>query len=93
MNPAPPRASGAPAAAASAGGAATSAALPTALGKEILSGDSRALARGMSLVENGAAEATALLDALYGKKPAAPRIGFTGPPGAGKSTQIGRAHV
>ena len=62
MNPAPPPASGA--AAASAGGAATSAALPTALGKEILSGDSRALARGMSLVENVAAEATALLDAL-----------------------------
>jgi len=67
---------------------ATSAALPSALAKDILSGDSRALARGMSLVENGALEATALLDALYGKKPAAPRIGFTGPPGAGKSTLV-----
>jgi LAO/AO transport system kinase len=76
------------AAAAAPGGVATSAALPTALAKEILSGDSRALARGMSLVENGAAEATALLDSLYGKKPAAPRIGFTGPPGAGKSTLV-----
>lgn len=42
----------------------------------------------MSLVENGAAEATALLDSLYGKKPAASRIGFTGPPGAGKSTLV-----
>jgi LAO/AO transport system kinase len=42
----------------------------------------------MTLVENGAAEAESLLDALYGKKPAAPRIGFTGPPGAGKSTLV-----
>jgi LAO/AO transport system kinase len=66
--------------------AATTEAAP--LGQEILSGDSRALARGMTLVENGAPEAQALLDALYGKKPAAPRVGFTGPPGAGKSTLV-----
>src|SRR5512138_2783332 len=69
-------------------GIATSAALPSALAKEILNGDSRALARGMSLVENGAPEATALLDSLYGKRPAALRVGFTGPPGAGKSTLV-----
>jgi LAO/AO transport system kinase len=55
---------------------------------EILGGDARALARGMTLVENGAPEAEALLDAVYGKKPAAPRVGFTGPPGAGKSTLV-----
>ncbi len=46
------------------------------------------MARAMSLVENGAPEAEALLDAIYGKKPAAPRIGITGPPGAGKSTLV-----
>jgi len=42
----------------------------------------------MSLVENGAPEAEALLDRIYGKKPAAPRVGITGPPGAGKSTLV-----
>lgn len=67
---------------------ATSAALPRALASDILSGDTRALARGMSLVENGAPEAWPLLDVLYGKRPAAPRVGFTGPPGAGKSTLV-----
>jgi LAO/AO transport system kinase len=55
---------------------------------EILGGDARALARGMTLVENGAPEAEALLDAVYGKKPVAQRVGFTGPPGAGKSTLV-----
>jgi LAO/AO transport system kinase len=54
----------------------------------ILKGDARLLARAMSLVENGEPEAEAVLEALYGKKPAAPRIGFTGPPGAGKSTLV-----
>jgi LAO/AO transport system kinase len=42
----------------------------------------------MSLVENGAPEAEALLDGIYGKKPPAPRVGVTGPPGAGKSTLV-----
>jgi LAO/AO transport system kinase len=42
----------------------------------------------MSLVENGAPEAAAVLEAVYGKRPAAPRIGITGPPGAGKSTLV-----
>jgi len=58
------------------------------LAGEILKGDPRSLARGMTLVENGTPEAEALLDAVYGKKPAAPRVGFTGPPGAGKSTLV-----
>ena len=68
--------------------ASKSPATPASIAEQILGGDSRALARGMTLVENGATEATPLLDALYGKKPAAPRIGFTGPPGAGKSTLV-----
>ena len=66
----------------------SAAAPPRSLADEILKGDARALARGMSLVENAAPDAQSLLDAVYGKKPAAPRIGFTGPPGAGKSTLV-----
>jgi len=42
----------------------------------------------MSLVENGAPEAEALLDRIYGKRAPAPRVGITGPPGAGKSTLV-----
>ena len=58
------------------------------LAEAIQKGDARAVARAMSLVENGAPEAEALLDAIYGKKPEAPRVGVTGPPGAGKSTLV-----
>src|SRR6266850_2628900 len=58
------------------------------LSEALLRGDSRALARAMSLVENGAPEAEALLDKVYGRRPAAPRLGITGPPGAGKSTLV-----
>jgi LAO/AO transport system kinase len=42
----------------------------------------------MSLVENGAPEGEALLDRIYGARPPAPRVGITGPPGAGKSTLV-----
>jgi len=42
----------------------------------------------MSLVENGAPEAEALLEQVYAARPAAPRVGITGPPGAGKSTLV-----
>jgi LAO/AO transport system kinase len=58
------------------------------LAEGILQGDARHLARAMTLVENGAPEAGSILEALYGKRAAAPRIGFTGPPGAGKSTLV-----
>ena len=58
------------------------------LADEVLRGDSRAAARAMSLVENGTPDAVALLDAVYGKRAAAPRVGITGPPGAGKSTLV-----
>lgn len=59
-----------------------------ALAESILNGDARAVARAMTLVENGAPQAEALLDAVYGKKPESPRVGVTGPPGAGKSTLV-----
>jgi len=58
------------------------------LSEELLQGNARSLARAMSLVENGAPEAESLLDRIYGKKPPAPRVGITGPPGAGKSTLV-----
>jgi len=45
-----------------------------------------ALARAMSLVEDGRADADALLAALHPSIGRARRIGLTGPPGAGKST-------
>jgi LAO/AO transport system kinase len=59
-----------------------------ALAEDVLKGDPRSLARAMSRVENGDDGAEEMLEALYGKRQAAPRIGFTGPPGAGKSTLV-----
>ena len=49
-----------------------------------------ALARAISLVENGSAGAEALLSGLHPLVGAARRIGVTGPPGGGKSTLIER---
>lgn len=54
--------------------------------KKILSGDKRAIAKGISLVENEEPNSTELLKRLYGNTGKAYRIGITGPPGAGKST-------
>ena len=49
-----------------------------------------ALARAISLVENGAAGFEEILTALHGRLGEARRIGVTGPPGGGKSTLIER---
>jgi LAO/AO transport system kinase len=49
-------------------------------------GKRAALARAMSLVEDGRREGDELLGALHEKLGRARRIGITGPPGAGKST-------
>ena len=54
------------------------------------SGDIRALARAISLVENDAPEAPALLSACFPHTGHALRIGVTGSPGAGKSTLVDR---
>ncbi len=48
--------------------------------------DNRAIARALTLVENGDEELLAAVDAAYPKLPQPERIGITGPPGAGKST-------
>jgi LAO/AO transport system kinase len=53
-------------------------------------GDPRALARALSLVENDAPEAPALLSACFPNSGKALRIGITGAPGAGKSTLVDR---
>lgn len=55
--------------------------------QQIHSGDMRALARAITLVENDLEGAAELLASLEMEK-AAPIVGITGPPGAGKSTLI-----
>jgi LAO/AO transport system kinase len=56
------------------------------LAARVLAGDRKAVARAITLVEDGNPEGEALLDALYPRTGRAVRIGITGPPGAGKST-------
>jgi LAO/AO transport system kinase len=58
--------------------------------KPLLEGDKRALARAISLVEDDDPEGWALVREVYPKTGKAAVIGFTGPPGVGKSTLIGR---
>jgi LAO/AO transport system kinase len=56
--------------------------------EEIFRGDRKALARGLTLVELGGAEAASLLDRVCARTGRARRIGVTGPPGTGKSTLV-----
>src|SRR3954466_3849936 len=56
----------------------------------LLEGDKRALARAISLVEDDDPEGWALVREIYPKTGRAAVVGFTGPPGVGKSTLIGR---
>ena len=59
------------------------------LAERLLAGDKRALARAISLVEDDDPEGWALVREVYPHTGSATVIGFTGPPGAGKSTLIG----
>ena len=59
------------------------------LAERLLAGDKRALARGISLVEDDEPEGWELVREVYPRTGSAAVIGFTGPPGAGKSTLIG----
>lgn len=58
------------------------------LAEGILKGQPAAIARGISLVENDPAEAARLMSELHRNVGQAIRLGFTGPPGVGKSTLI-----
>jgi LAO/AO transport system kinase len=59
------------------------------LADRLLAGDKRALARGISLVEDDDPAGWELVKAIYPHTGRAAVVGFTGPPGAGKSTLIG----
>ncbi|MHB1837243.1 MAG: methylmalonyl Co-A mutase-associated GTPase MeaB [Solirubrobacteraceae bacterium] len=59
------------------------------LAQRLLAGDRRALARAITLVENDDPAGWRLVRDVYPSTGRAAVVGFTGPPGAGKSTLIG----
>jgi LAO/AO transport system kinase len=59
------------------------------LAQRLLAGDKRALARAISLVENEDPASRKLVSEVYPHTGKAAVVGFTGPPGVGKSTLIG----
>ena len=59
------------------------------LAERVLAGDKRALARAISLVENDEPEGWEIVHEVYPHTGKAATVGFTGPPGVGKSTLIG----
>jgi len=58
------------------------------LAQRLLAGDKRALARAISLVENDDPEGWKLVREVYPRTGGAAIVGFTGPPGVGKSTLL-----
>src|SRR5438477_2573584 len=66
-----------------------SASADRSLAQRLLDGDNRALARAISLVENDDPAGWELVRELYPRTGQASVVGFTGPPGVGKSTLIG----
>src|SRR5581483_5412105 len=61
---------------------------PERLVDGVLAGDTRAVARAITLVEDGDAEAYELVAKLYPHTGRAHAVGFTGPPGVGKSSLV-----
>lgn len=59
------------------------------LAQRLLAGDKRALARAISLVEDDRPEGWELVREVYPHTGRAAVVGFTGPPGVGKSTLLG----
>jgi LAO/AO transport system kinase len=59
------------------------------LSQRLLDGDRRALARAITLVEDNRPEGWELVKEVYPHTGQAEVVGFTGPPGVGKSTLIG----
>ena len=58
------------------------------LANQIISGDRRALAKAISMVENNASGKVGLMDEIYKQTGQAQIIGITGPPGVGKSSLV-----
>jgi LAO/AO transport system kinase len=67
----------------------------SAIGDRVLAGDVRSAARLMRMIDDGQAEAEALLRELWPRTGRAQIVGITGNPGAGKSTLVDRliAHL
>jgi len=61
---------------------------PSPLAERLRAGDRRAIARAITLMEEGGANAAALHTAILPATGRALTVGFTGPPGAGKSTLV-----
>jgi len=59
------------------------------LAERLLAGDRRALARAITLVENDDPRGWSLVREIYPRTGGAFMVGFTGPPGVGKSTLLG----
>jgi len=59
------------------------------LAKRLLAGDKRALARAITLIENDDPQGWELVREVFPSTGKARIVGFTGPPGVGKSTLIG----
>jgi GTPase len=64
-----------------------------ALAERLAAGDKRALARAITLIENDDPAGRELVRELYPRTGKARIVGFTGPPGVGKSTLIGALTV
>jgi LAO/AO transport system kinase len=60
------------------------------LAERVLAGDSRAIARAMSLVEDETSAGAALIAHIYSRTGRAYLVGVTGAPGSGKSTLVDR---
>ncbi len=63
--------------------------ITTELAERLIEGDKRALARAITLVENGDPAGSDLVGEVFPRTGGARIIGLTGPPGVGKSTLIG----
>jgi LAO/AO transport system kinase len=70
--------------------AAPPAAATRSLSERVLSGDPRAIARAISLIEDEASAGADLVRRIFAATGRAYLIGVTGPPGAGKSTLVDR---
>ena len=63
---------------------------PTSIADGVLAGDRRAVARAISLVEDGSADLPPLSEAIYPRTGRAHTVGLTGAPGVGKSSLAGQ---